>query len=63
MQCLTRAHIPLNDEILANLSIWEPRTFRSLVAVASQKAMQSKDRGGLEMEPCGPRDVFVTERI
>lgn len=53
----------LNDEILANLAIWEPRTFRSIVAVASQKAMQNKDRGGLEMDPCGPKDTFVTDRI
>ncbi|KAI4502847.1 hypothetical protein M0802_001891 [Mischocyttarus mexicanus] len=37
---LTRCNILLNYKSLADLSCWEPRTFKSLVAIAGARAQQ-----------------------
>ena len=34
---LARLHIGLNTKVLANLAIWEPRTFRSIVGLCAHK--------------------------
>lgn len=55
-----RAHVHLNDEMLANLAIWEPRTFRALAGIAAFKAMQPSESGGMNIQPCGPEmDVIM----
>jgi large subunit ribosomal protein L20 len=38
MQALSRSHILLNRQSLANLAIWEPRTFKAINKLAAVKA-------------------------
>ena len=46
-------------QVLAELAIWEPRTFRSVVTVAADRAMRPREEGGLGMGPCGPEGTTV----
>ena len=63
-QALTRAHVSgLNDEILANMAIYEPRTFRAVTNIAAHKAMQPLERGGLGMEGRMGTGAYVSDRI
>ncbi|XP_014612197.1 PREDICTED: 39S ribosomal protein L20, mitochondrial [Polistes canadensis] len=39
-EALTRCNILLNYKTLADLACWEPRTFKSLVAIAGARAQQ-----------------------
>lgn len=41
-------------QVLADLAIWEPRTFRAVVAVAADRAMKPSSEGGMDMNACGP---------
>ena len=40
-EALARSHIHLNRKVLANLAIWEPRSFRSVCALTAFKENQS----------------------
>ena len=51
---LARSHIHLNRKVLANLAIWEPRSFRSICAVTAFKENQSIEEGGLQANHRGP---------
>jgi hypothetical protein len=44
---LTRTGIALDRHALSSLALTEPRTFRSLVAVAALKSQQGEEEGGL----------------
>ena len=46
-EALHRSHIQLNTKVLAKMAIWEPWTFRSVVAVSAHKTMQPQELGGL----------------
>jgi large subunit ribosomal protein L20 len=59
-ESLHRCHIQLNTKVLANMAIWEPRTFRSVVAVAANKSMQQPQHGGLGLPHCGPATEVIT---
>jgi hypothetical protein len=59
-ESLHRCHVQLNTKVLANLAIWEPRTFRSVVAVSAQKSMQPQQFGGLGLPHCGPATEGIT---
>ena len=60
-EALARSHIPLNRKVLANLAIWEPRSFRSVVAVTAFKENQSFDEGGLQANHPGPGVDVIPE--
>ena len=59
-EALARCHIHLNRKVLANLAIWEPRTFRSIAAITSFKENQSYDEGGFQANHVGPGIDVVT---
>ena len=59
-EALHRCHVQLNNKVLANMAIWEPRTFRSVIAVAANKSMQQPDAGGLGLPHCGPATEVIT---
>ena len=59
-ESLARSHIHLNRKVLANMAIWEPRTFRSIVAVTSLKENQTFDEGGFQANHPGPGIEVVT---
>ena len=59
-EALARSHIHLNRKVLANLAIWEPRTFRSISAIAAFKENQSTNEGGLQANHPGPGIDIVT---
>ena len=42
------------------MAIWEPRTFRSIVAVTSLKENQTFDEGGFQANHPGPGIEVVT---
>ena len=44
-----------------NLAIWEPRSFRSVVAVTAFKENQSFDEGGLQANHPGPGVDVIPE--
>ena len=61
-EALTRSHLHLSDKILAELAIWEPRSFRSVVGIAAHKASAPRELSGMGMPPCGPgTKVYVDE--
>ena len=60
-ESLARSHIHLNRKVLANMAIWEPRTFRSIVAITSLKENQTFDEGGLQTNHPGPGIEVVTD--
>lgn len=63
-EALARSHVHLNRKVLANLAIFEPRSFRSIVAVSANKVMQSPEQDGLGMPQCGPgTDVITRGRV
>ena len=51
---LARCHIQLNRKVLANMAIWEPRTFRSIAAIAAFKENQPYSEGGYQANQPGP---------
>ena len=53
-EALARSHIHLNRKVLANLAIWEPRSFRSIAGIAAFKENQSASEGGLQATHPGP---------
>ena len=59
-EALARSHIHLNRKVLANLAIWEPRTFRSIAGIAAFKENQSASEGGLQASHPGPRVDIVS---
>nr|CAG4643598.1 EOG090X0H9C [Ilyocryptus agilis] len=42
---LARCHIALNRQVISNLAVWEPRTFKSLVQIAAAKIQQDGVKG------------------
>ena len=60
-ESLARSHIHLNRKVLANMAIWEPRTFRSIVAITSLKENQSYAEGGMQANHPGPGIEIVTD--
>ncbi len=58
-EAMARTGINLSNRILANLAVWEPRTFRSIVALVAHKSMQPEERGGMGMPKCGPGTEVV----
>ena len=59
-EALHRSHLQLNTKVLANMAIWEPRTFRSVVAVSAHKTMQPQELGGLGLPHCGPGTEIIS---
>ncbi len=54
-ESLERMHIGLNTKVLANLAIWEPRSFRSIIGLASFKTSQPEnENNGLGVNSVGP---------
>ncbi len=53
-EALVRSHIHLNTNILAELAVWEPRSFRALVGIAAHTSSKPEEQGGLGMGPSGP---------
>ena len=51
---LSRTNILLNRKILANLAIWEPRTFRSISAICARKENQVYEEEGVGKPQLGP---------
>ena len=60
-EALARSHIHLNRKVLANLAIWEPRSFRSVCAITAFKENQSFEEGGLQTNHPGPGVDVITE--
>nr|CAG4635163.1 EOG090X0H9C [Alona affinis] len=56
---LARCCIALDRRTLANLSIWEPRTFKSLIQIASTKLKQDSVKG-LDVSTTVPSVGVVT---
>jgi large subunit ribosomal protein L20 len=42
LESLARSQVLLNRQSLANLAIWEPRTFKAINAIAAEKAKSEK---------------------
>ena len=59
-ETLARLHIGLNRKVLANLAIWEPRSFRSIVAVCAHKEAQPEETGGLNKAKSGPETPVIS---
>merc|ERR1712018_372511 len=51
---LARLHIGLNTKVLANLAIWEPRSFRSIVGLCAHKESMPEHEGGMGKPLAGP---------
>ena len=58
---LARCHIQLNRKVLANMAIWEPRTFRSIAAIAAFKENQPYSEGGYQANQPGPGIDVLTD--
>jgi large subunit ribosomal protein L20 len=58
-EALTRTGVHVEDRILANLAVWEPRTFRAIVALAAHKEMKPTEEGGLGQKKCGPGTEII----
>jgi len=56
---MARCHIALDRKTLANLAIWEPRTFKSLTQIASAKLRQDPVKG---LNDIGPVPTGVITR-
>nr|CAG4638826.1 EOG090X0H9C [Cyclestheria hislopi] len=56
---MARCNIVLDRKTLANLAIWEPRTFKSLVQIASAKLRQNPPKG---LDNLGPPPTGVITR-
>jgi len=56
---IARCHIALDRKTLANLAIWEPRTFKSLTQIASAKLKQDPIKG---LNDVGPSPTGVITR-
>nr|CAG4648981.1 EOG090X0H9C [Polyphemus pediculus] len=56
---MARCHIALDRKILANLAVWEPRTFKSLTQIAAAKLRQEPVKG---LENIGPSPAGVITR-
>lgn len=54
---LTRCNILLNRKVLADLAIWEPRSFKSLTDIACARAKQDHLRRMPYVEV--PKSIFV----
>ncbi|XP_032679568.1 39S ribosomal protein L20, mitochondrial [Odontomachus brunneus] len=54
---LTRCNILLNRKVLADLAIWEPRSFKSLTDIACARAKQDHFTATSNIET--PKNVFV----
>jgi len=61
MEALQRANILLNRQSLANLAIWEPRTFESICKVAAVKAKQ-EDINAKQLGP-PPPNIFTRGKL
>ena len=59
-EALARLHIGLNRKVLANLAIWEPRTFRSIVGLCAHKEALPEHEGGLDKPPAGPGTKVIS---
>ena len=59
-ETLARLHIGLNRKVLANLAIWEPRTFRSIVGLCAHKESLPEDQGGLDKPKSGPGTEVIS---
>jgi len=61
---LARTGVALDESVLSELAAWEPRSFRSLVAVAAAVNSLPKEQGGLGQRPSGPgTPVFLGRRV
>lgn len=54
---LTRCNILLNRKVLADLSIWEPRSFKALTDIACARAKQDHIKYVANNEV--PKNIFV----
>nr|CAG4645226.1 EOG090X0H9C [Leptodora kindtii] len=55
---IARCHIALDRKILANLAIWEPRTFKSLTQIAHEKLRQDPPKGINDLGPA-PKGIIT----
>ena len=63
-EALARSHIHLNRKVLANLAIWEPRSFRSIAAIAAFKENQPVTKGGFQANHPGPGiDIVADDKL
>jgi len=63
-ESLSRTGILLDRHMLSNLAITEPRTFRSVIAIAATKTSQGLDEGGLGLHNMGPGpDIDVIGKL
>lgn len=60
-EALARTHIHLNTKVLANMAIWEPRTFRAIAAISAFKENQDREVGGLGANHRGPGIQIVDD--
>ncbi|XP_014483216.1 PREDICTED: 39S ribosomal protein L20, mitochondrial [Dinoponera quadriceps] len=58
---LSRCNIFLNRKVLAELAVWEPRSFKSLTDIACARAKQDHFREASNIEV--PKSVYVRELI
>merc|ERR1712002_743842 len=59
-ETLTRLHIGLDTKALANMAIWEPRTFRSIVGICAYKESLPHERSGFDKLPHGPGTKIIS---
>lgn len=60
-ETLARLNIGLNRKVLANLAIWEPRSFRSIVGLCAHKESMPEEEGGMDKPPAGPGIKVITK--
>ena len=59
-ETLARLNIGLNRKVLANLAMWEPRSFRSIIGLCAHKENLAKEAGELESPyPLDPTKATV----
>ena len=53
-ESLSQMNIQLNRKSIANLAIFEPRSFKAVVELCAHKGAQPQHEGGLGLNPSGP---------
>ena len=59
-ETLARLNIGLNRKVLANMAIWEPRSFRSIIGLCAHKESLPEHEGGMGKPPMGPGTKVIT---
>ena len=63
VETLATMNIGLNRKVLANMAIWEPRTFRSVVGLCAHQESLPEDEGGLGRDKTGPGTDVVSRGL